>query len=105
MAEDPDGLGASAAATGEAGGAVDTKAARACRVVRVIRLVRLVRILKLYKHVHDHKVKREQRMAQHGQVTPGVISEDKAEDEDVAEEMRLAQEPESKVGRKLSELS
>jgi class 3 adenylate cyclase len=65
-----------------------------------------VRILKLYKHVHDQNVKRQQRAAQHGQVTPGVIiNENQAEDEDVAEEMRLAQEPDSKVGRKLSELS
>jgi len=95
-ADDEEGSGTQSSTIGDSG-----KTARAARIVRVIRLVRLLRILKLYKHLQEQRARRIAQEAQ-GKLEGKGPTDD---DEEAEEEMRLMREPESKVGRKLSELS
>lgn len=74
---------------------------------RVVRVLRLVRILKLYKAVYDARQlqKKKEEKLKNG---PGVAAADDLDDLDVEVTMHKNQSPsnrESKVGKKLSELT
>lgn len=72
---------------------------KAGRIVRVLRLIRLIRILKLYKATVEMRRRKEQ-MAEQGIEDPMFDGED---DED--DELALKSGGESKVGRRLSDLT
>lgn len=104
-----EGSGADASGSLRAGRA-SRAGARAGRVVRIIRLIRLV---KLYRHAVEHNAKKQQEKNQirvvpgDGAESPEPEEEDDEEDKDREEEdiMPQANENESRVGKKLSEMT
>lgn len=87
---------------------------RAGRIVRIIRLIRLIRIVKLYKHAQKAMIQQQEMRKQHEEeeehahehainpisMDPNAVQE---EEEEVEEEIKVPEE--SKVGKKLSDLT
>jgi len=108
MVEDPDDFGAESSE--DASGADNFKASKSAKIGakagRVIRVLRLVRILKLYKAYYDAKARKRAAELRKEQGDADEDDWDEEEDmEDEAEAQGGKAQTESRVGKKLSEMT